>query len=267
MIPTSLILTALILTADVHDAGAGRYLYLLCAIVLLGGGALSFVLARLKRRESDLLELKANLELMVAERTRALEEAIAAAEALARTDALTGLLNRRAFDERLAELHKVSLRYVRNYSVLLIDIDRFKLVNDTYGHDAGDLVLVAFARLIKIRVRSTDVLARYGGEEFAILIPETSVAEAYDYAEALRAAIASTPVTLEDGLQLQVTASIGVSGYDAERMALSRGEIVRLADAKLYEAKQTGRNRVCRVVEVECSGPVGRGETRGARVA
>ena len=159
----------------------------------------------------------------------------------ARTDELTGLYNRRHFDEQLARIVADSLAHGSPASLVVADVDHFKRVNDTYGHEAGDAVLKAVARVFLDCLRAEDVCARYGGEEIAILLPETSVVRAQEVAERVRTAIAGKPVQHGDRM-ITVTASFGVAGYP-ESTAL-RDALFPAADKALYEAKHAGRNRV-----------------------
>ena len=161
---------------------------------------------------------------------------------LATRDALTGLLNRRELLRRLREELDRAQRYERPCALLLVDIDRFKSVNDTWGHPAGDAVLRAIADMIGNAVRPTDRAARYGGEEFAVLLPETGLEGALALAERLRAAIAARPVAVSPERSIAVTASLGVAarpddGRDVE-------SLIACADKALYRAKQGGRNAV-----------------------
>jgi diguanylate cyclase (GGDEF)-like protein/putative nucleotidyltransferase with HDIG domain len=157
--------------------------------------------------------------------------------ALASTDGLTGLKNHRTFQERLAEEMTRSQRYSIPLSLLLLDVDRFKQYNDSFGHPAGDAVLQRVARILQANARSMDVVARYGGEEFAVLLPETERDGAKAVAERMRAAIEQGPWK-----ERTVTASLGVahmsSDVDDAAMLLAR------ADEALYRSKQAGRNRV-----------------------
>ncbi len=157
---------------------------------------------------------------------------------LASRDGLTGLHNRRHFDEKIAEEVSRAARYERELSLLMIDIDHFKAVNDRHGHQKGDEALAAVAETLRSSFRSTDILCRYGGEEIAVLLPETSEANAARIAELCRSKIeAGTPKLLGFGL----TVSIGVSSRaegDAPEL------LVKAADGALYKAKEGGRNRV-----------------------
>jgi diguanylate cyclase (GGDEF)-like protein len=162
---------------------------------------------------------------------------------LALRDGLTGLYNFRHFREMLAHQVEVSRRYGWPLSLLFLDIDNFKSINDTYGHPDGDLVLKALADFLQTHVRQADVLCRYGGEEFVALLPQTSASQALLLAERLRAGIAATPIALSRG-EIFFTVSIGLSCLAPRQ---SGDDLVKTADAALYQAKQTGKNRVCGV--------------------
>jgi diguanylate cyclase (GGDEF)-like protein len=162
---------------------------------------------------------------------------------LASVDGLTALFNRRHF-ETLGRAEWVRFqRYGRPLSLLIIDVDHFKSINDRFGHDAGDLVLKSIGEACHAAKRETDVAARIGGEEFALLLPETHEADATILAERLREQIADLPRIL-GGEQAQVTVSIGVGG--ATLSMASFETLLKRADEALYEAKETGRNRVVR---------------------
>jgi two-component system, cell cycle response regulator len=162
---------------------------------------------------------------------------------LAVTDALTGLHNRRYLDNHLNILFNRSMARGRPLSVLITDIDRFKQVNDTYGHDGGDEVLKEFASRVRSTVRGADLACRFGGEEFVVVMPDTSPEVAAAVAERLRAAIESTPFLLRSsGETLNVTASFGISSRIAS--VITPDQLMKQADLALYEAKNTGRNRV-----------------------
>jgi two-component system cell cycle response regulator len=162
---------------------------------------------------------------------------------LAVTDPLTGLNNRRYLDNHLNVLFNRSMARGRPLSVLITDIDRFKHVNDTYGHDGGDQVLKEFANRVRSTVRGADLACRYGGEEFVVVMPDTSPEVAAAVAERLRAAIESTPFLLRSsGETLSITASFGISSRIAS--VITPDQLMKQADLALYEAKNTGRNRV-----------------------
>jgi two-component system cell cycle response regulator len=162
---------------------------------------------------------------------------------LAVTDPLTGLYNRRYLDNHLNVLFNRSMARGRPLSVLITDIDRFKQVNDTYGHDGGDEVLREFANRVRSIIRGADLACRYGGEEFVVVMPDTSPEVAAAVAERLRAAIESTSFALKhSGQALSVTASFGIASRIAS--VLTPDQLMKQADLALYEAKNTGRNRV-----------------------
>ena len=156
---------------------------------------------------------------------------------LATSDALTGVSNRRRFDEALEEHVSFSLRHGLPLSLVLLDVDRFKLYNDAFGHPAGDDLLRDLARVVKTAARDQDVVARYGGEEFAVVMPLTAAAAALAVAGRLRDVIAGTPWPLR-----QVTASFGVATL--RDLVASPSELVEQADAALYRSKRRGRNTV-----------------------
>ncbi len=169
-----------------------------------------------------------------------------ALQELSTLDGLTGLYNYREFHRRLAEEVQRSLRYGHPFSLLILDIDEFKVVNDTYGHLAGDEALRGFAALIRRAVRPVDEVARYGGEEFAILLSETPGPGAFAMAERIREIINTHPIAIAPAQAVGLTVSIGLATYpqDAE---FEEG-LIGAADKALYAAKNGGRNRVCQWV-------------------
>jgi len=164
-------------------------------------------------------------------------------EELSARDGLTGIFNRRHFGTTLDHAFDHSNRYHRPLSVAIIDVDRFKDINDSFGHQAGDAVLTEVARRFSGSVRSSDYLARYGGEEFVVLLPETQLDDAVTFGEKLRAAIASAPVSIAEGRALPVTVSVGTASLAHTRFT-SPSEMIAAADQALYRAKRNGRNRV-----------------------
>lgn len=157
-------------------------------------------------------------------------------------DGLTGLLTRRAFDDRLESAALEASRYHKPLSLIMADIDRFKSVNDTHGHPAGDAILQGFAHVLDRNLRDVDVLARYGGEEFVVILYETSLDEAVALADRIRADLAEQPFDVGGGRTLAVTASFGVASFPQD--ATSAQQLLRQADQRLYAAKNGGRNRV-----------------------
>ncbi|HYE79737.1 MAG TPA: diguanylate cyclase [bacterium] len=163
---------------------------------------------------------------------------------LSRTDGLTGLLNRRGFLERATSEVARHQRFRSPFTVLLTDLDHFKQVNDTFGHPQGDVVLRETAHLFKTNLRSIDVAGRYGGEEFVILLPETGAAGGHVVAERLRESVAAHRFPrIEGGEPLRCTLSIGFASYTGEG-PVDLEALIGAADAALYRAKGTGRNRV-----------------------
>jgi diguanylate cyclase (GGDEF)-like protein len=159
-------------------------------------------------------------------------------------DGLTGLFNRRHFSERLEEEFRRSSRYKHSMSLVLLDVDHFKNVNDTFGHSVGDRVLQAVARAMEQGSRKTDVVCRYGGEEFALILPETALDEALILAERLRKLVPALSQKVP-GLDGHVEISLGVSSTWGCEGALKVEELLDRADGSLYQAKRQGRNRVC----------------------
>ncbi len=202
------------------------------------------------RKDKELSEANEDLlkEITIRKQTEAaLRESEEAFRLLAITDSLTGLHNRWHFNNLAeAEIRRV-IRYTRPLSVMMIDIDFFKRVNDTFGHTSGDMVLRMVAKTTKEMLRSTDIPARYGGEEFIVLLPETPVSEAATVAERLRRRIEETTAEGEK-CQITITASFGVSDYidKTNEKPLERilTEFISKADQALYASKNAGRNRV-----------------------
>lgn len=160
---------------------------------------------------------------------------------MSETDELTGIYNRRGFAIIADRIFGQSVRYNRPLSLLAIDSDNMKKVNDDYGHKAGDQLLVTLVNTIQAQLRHTDVLARQGGDEFVVLLPETPSSGALDVAERIRQAVENTPLVLE-GKIVHTTVSIGVASYPSEGHSLD--VLLAQADYKMYEAKAGGRNRV-----------------------
>ena len=171
----------------------------------------------------------------------ALEEALAKTQLLAMTDSLTGLYNRYYFFELSeCELERAH-RYHHDLSAIMLDIDQFKYINDTYGHAVGDQVLQEVAECCRLALRNVDIVGRYGGDEFAFMLPETNLDAACHTAERLKQFIAGRTITAE-GITIRVSASLGVSTLKED--FTTPEQLLNRADQMLYEAKNSGRNRV-----------------------
>jgi len=160
---------------------------------------------------------------------------------LATTDPLTGVPNRRALEHDLKSYGKLSRRYGKKLSLIMIDIDNFKGVNDTYGHSAGDQILKRVARLVKENIRETDTLYRYGGEEFAILCPETGKEGTYELAERIRKNVRETRFWIDRDKFIYITVSLGVASYPEDTD--DPQELLMIADISLYRAKNEGKDK------------------------
>lgn len=164
------------------------------------------------------------------------------AEEMSRHDGLTNLYNHSTFNALLEEEAMRTLRFNRQVSLLMLDIDHFKDVNDTYGHRAGDIALKSLSDLLMDESRAVDRVCRYGGEEFAVILPETDAGAAMQIAERLRAAINQQPFDIGGGKTISITVSIGVATYPQQ--VDSSAAFINAADGALYGAKHAGRNRV-----------------------
>jgi diguanylate cyclase (GGDEF)-like protein len=158
-------------------------------------------------------------------------------------DTLTGLYNRRYFEERLGVETQKSFCSSTPLSLVMVDIDHFKKVNDTFGHTAGDQVLCKTSSLLKNSIRKKDMVARYGGEEFMLILPETGLEESFLIAERIRRLVENTSFEIGQA-QVNLTISMGISNFPSHR-AKSKEELVRMTDQALYDAKRGGRNKVC----------------------
>jgi len=197
-------------------------------------------------RPIDMLELRARAKTQIKRKRYGdfLRNTLDRSLELAITDPLTNLNNRRFLDHHL---NLAMARHIRGaaedvVSVLMLDIDFFKRVNDTYGHDAGDEVIKEFARRLSLNVRAIDMPCRFGGEEFVVLMPGTDQPDALHIAERVRSQVADTPFVLTDGRSLDVTVSVGVA--TSRGLGDSPESLLKRADEGVYEAKQSGRNRV-----------------------
>ena len=160
------------------------------------------------------------------------------------TDELTGLKNRRAFDERIQEEFRRAQRYADPVSLIMLDLDNFKLVNDRYGHPFGDVVLAGAAHEIRASVRDPDICARYGGEEFAVILPKTHLSGALSVAERVWKQLGAREYASPSGTPIHVTASLGVAFYPSKDITAPE-LLLRFADEALYQSKRAGRNTIC----------------------
>jgi diguanylate cyclase (GGDEF)-like protein len=201
-----------------------------------------FEMVELVARVKSLLRLKAlQDELLV--KIRELELAQKELERLSQTDGLTHLYNRRHFEEQFAAEFARAQRYHTPLSLLMLDVDHFKNINDTRGHPAGDQVLREVAQAARTTLRDVDLVARYGGEEIVALLPNTGPADAQRAAERVRQAVEAIRVEHPKG-PIGVTASLGLAWFPSGEIA-DHEALVRAADVALYRAKHSGRNRVC----------------------
>ena len=197
----------------------------------------------LKARVRSMLRIK-RLQEALEEREKELLEVNERLRYMSQTDALTGLDNRRHLNERIEEMFQHAERLSEPMALVMCDLDKFKSVNDTYGHQVGDEVLKQLARILKDEAREIDRVGRYGGEEFMLLLPGTVLDAAVTFAERVRKRIEAHTFTF-DGGTLRRTASFGVSAMPHPKVDQSDA-LVRTADDALYVAKETGRNRVIR---------------------
>ena len=193
---------------------------------------------RMKRLQDDLLKTNEKLK-----------EAYEKVNKMAIEDELMGIYNRRYFFNRLEYEFDRYLRYQVPLSVLMIDIDHFKNINDTYGHPMGDFVLKKTAKVFEEQLRATDILARYGGEEIAILLPQTEKAEAMMVGEKLRNAMESTTFSDKD-MSLNATISVGISSIPLVAIE-NADEFMKMADDAVYYSKKNGRNKVTHFTDFE----------------
>ncbi len=195
-------------------------------------------------RPIDRQELQARVATQIRRKhyTDRLRDTVQQTMEMAVTDGLTGLHNRRFMSMHLEQSLEQAIRHERTLAVLIADMDHFKMVNDTYGHDAGDAVLRQLADRIRSAVRGADIPCRYGGEEFVVIMPDTDLDAAGIVAERIRTRVAAEPFRLPDGRMLERTISVGLGALQSK--VDTPETLLKRADAGLYEAKQSGRNRV-----------------------
>lgn len=248
------------LLAKQHGSQVGTYTVLLTArtetedlVAALAAGAHTFlskpvcppvlkghleVGRRLIEAEDKLAAFASKMEELAERRARQLVEA----KRIAMTDELTSLPNRRGFMKDAGLELDRAIRFRRPLSVLALDLDHFKRVNDTYGHEGGDIALRAFAEICRAETREHDLIGRVGGEELTVLLPECSELKAIQIAERLRRAVERAEICLSSET-ISLTVSIGVASVELTDTTIA--DLLRKADARLYEAKRRGRNRVC----------------------
>ncbi|MGW8393537.1 diguanylate cyclase [Pseudoduganella sp. HUAS MS19] len=217
------------------------------ALIAFQGILISALVLSLRSRRRAMRELaceRSNLEERILQRTLELLQANRKLEELAATDPLTGIANRRRMTEQIAQELERARRFHHPLSLLMIDIDHFKRINDTYGHEAGDQAIIQTATLLTASLRAVDTVARFGGEEFVLLMPETHIAVATHAAERLRERAAALRVRTASGVEVELTISIGVAAADPHGAADTPSSLLVRADKALYRAKKEGRNRV-----------------------
>ncbi len=210
-------------------------------VPLMSGREMRELSETMNRMAAALQSERENLERSVTERTKELQEANARLQLLAVTDGLTGLFNHRRFQEALQTELVRAERHKRPLSVLMIDVDFFKKVNDVMGHPAGDELLRKLAEILGADLRQTDMIARYGGEEFTVLLPETTKSEAVMVGERMRTAV-EEGANQGNPWKQKVTVSMGVATYPED--GSSGEQVLEAADQAMYIAKRQGRNRV-----------------------
>jgi diguanylate cyclase (GGDEF)-like protein len=210
-------------------------------IIVTGHGSIEVAVESMQAGAADFVTKPVPAAVLHLRIQKALEHA--RTRRLASTDGLTGMYNHRTFQERLSQEIARADRYGRPLSVLMIDVDHFKVYNDTYGHPQGDIVLQDLARLLQEMSRTSDTVARWGGEEFAIILPETDSVGAQKIGQRLCEQVERYPFPGQDLMPGgTLTISIGVATYAA---ASSKEALLQGADTALYTAKREGRNRVC----------------------
>lgn len=244
------VILALLLSAGVSSRISSPILQLTAATRDIAHGNLDCMLEI--DTSDEIGSLAASFNHMLA----SLKESQNALQSQANTDGLTGLYNHRYFHERLGQELKRSVRYGRSLSLIMIDLDGFKSVNDKMGHPAGDTILRNVSKVINTNIREIDIAVRYGGDEFAVILPETDLDEAKALAERMRQAIDESPALTAgekaESAQWKITLSIGVASYP--KHSRQRDALVAAADIAMYHAKNISQNRVCTYDEVPGAG-------------
>jgi diguanylate cyclase (GGDEF)-like protein len=191
---------------------------------------------------ADELGVLADSFLILSGRLESRESELEKSTELANQDSLTGLWNRRYFDRRAQEFFELSKRHGHDMSVIYLDVDHFKKINDTYGHASGDKVLKDFAKILGLELRATDFVARVGGEEFVIVLPRTDIHGAVSAAEKLRSAIKAHHFL--DARKIKLTASMGVFSIGSREGLKNAAELIEAVDKLAYESKTSGRDKI-----------------------
>lgn len=168
------------------------------------------------------------------------------------TDALTRIGNRRRFEEEMKRVDEEVFTGTQDVALLLLDIDHFKSINDTYGHDAGDVILVELAKRLNDTARSDDVVCRNGGEEFTVLLSDCNLSQGFVIGKRYLRQIAESPFILPDGSSIDVTVSIGIAST-SEAKVVTSAQLTKKADVGLYVAKRSGRNRLGKWKELKAN--------------
>ncbi|WP_419660289.1 two component system response regulator modulated with diguanylate cyclase [Desulfosarcina variabilis str. Montpellier] len=236
----------------IRKENPSRYVYI---VMLTSKGSKDDIISGLGAGADDYVtkpahhaELVARLKtgIRILELEKSLKDAVDEIHLMSITDPLTGIYNRGYINQRLPQEINRSIRYHRELSLVMCDIDHFKTVNDTYGHMSGDIVLKGFVKSLTGSIRQqVDWAGRYGGEEFLVVLPETGLEGAMVLAERIRKTVETTPIQTS-GDAIQITASFGVTGFSAAdwKHAMSPELILQMVDSLLYEAKDEGRNRI-----------------------
>jgi diguanylate cyclase (GGDEF)-like protein len=210
--------------------------------------------ARERHYSEDELALASSMAELAGEAIRA-AQLLRRLRSLSETDALTGLANRRKIHEFLVPVQAQAERYRTRFSLVMLDIDGFKQLNDTFGHPTGDLVLRHMSVLLREQTRASDIVGRYGGDEFLLILPETASEEAVVLAEKLRVALAEDHCVTPSGERIRVRSSFGIAAYPEDGRDIS--ELIAVADANLYASKRGGGDAVTGFRKAQVRPPIG----------